>query len=131
MTQLLDLSTLIDRPIVRIDGENYELRVREELGLLEFQRILKLHKQFTDLNEEDITEEQAKDALDALDTILVILGPDLPLERLSDIHKSSIAQAWAGQYAEEEVAADPTLPQTGAQSFPDSRPNTEEISATG
>lgn len=119
MTQLLDLNTLVDRPTVRIDGRDYELRHRDELSLLEDHRIVALNRRAADLGEfADATEEQVAETVAALDEILGMLNKELPLDALTDLQKAAIARAWAGQYATAasgETESSPTKPRTGAK----------------
>lgn len=116
MTQLLDITTLVDRPTVKIDGVDFQLRNRDELGLVEFHRIIALHSKFSalqDVNISELSEKQTQEVVEATDSILKMLGvKPLPLDKLSDVAKSSIVQAWADQYSEEAApeddGADPT-----------------------
>lgn len=41
---LLDLSTIVDRPTVRIDGKLYELRSRDEFSILTYQQQLQKYR---------------------------------------------------------------------------------------
>lgn len=112
MSQILSISTLVERPVILIDGIAYELRAREELGLVEFSRIIHLQKGFGGLEEMDeVSEGDAAKAVLALDNILGILCGDIPASKLSDMQKVSIVNAWASQYNTDDSAEGSPDPQ--------------------
>jgi hypothetical protein len=91
---LLDLSTLIERPVIRVDGANYQLKSPEELTLLESQ-------QFTTWGAE--IEKLAKDgtAVEELDMLVSVVAratlTDMPGDvfgRLSPSQRMAIVEVF-------------------------------------
>lgn len=101
---LLDLSTLApERPIVRIDGVDYEMTVAQDLGAREFAEFNRLQAKYRDLflaartgQEEDIDGESLAAVVDALVRIAIRGVPDETLGRLPFTSKSDVVLHFFG-----------------------------------
>ena len=143
---LLDLSTLAPvRPVILIDGEQYEIAVIEDFGAVELFRVQQLGQQATALGRtrtKDYTEQTAIDISENLSSqirLIVLDMPDEVLIKLTDQQKAQILSVFSGA-AESNSNPTPTKPpvrrrnpRTGATSSPassDSMGVTPEIGST-
>lgn len=79
---LLDLSTLIERPNIAIDGELYEIRSPDELSVLDHHRVASQGKRLDELFElstlnSDEQKELTKLIADLTDFVMVGVPPDI------------------------------------------------------
>jgi hypothetical protein len=91
---LLDLATLITRPVVRIDGALYELRSPDEVSVLEYARLTALGAKADALEMlEDPTEAQEAEYARLMDTICrkVLLAPDEVHAKLTSDQRGAVA----------------------------------------
>lgn len=101
---LLDLSTVVDRPQVRItsqahpDGRLYELVLPDELGIEHHQRIQHYAGKASKLQNkspERLTQSEAQMLTAALDDVLAMVCPALDVaDELSDQQKATVVQTW-------------------------------------
>lgn len=114
--QVLDLSTAFDRPMVRIDGVDYELLQRGDLGLVDQMRLWALQSRVAQVQAKSLEQFVESDAAvvgEALDGALAILMPDLPeavRRRLREGQKLAILDSFT-ETAEPERE---TLPETAS-----------------
>lgn len=101
---VLDLSTVEpERPLIRIDGQSYELAVLSDFGLLQRARLQRLQRQLQELandqaTSDDVDEASVQALLDVLDLIVAMVAPGLPDEvrnRLNEGQKVAIVQAFS------------------------------------
>jgi hypothetical protein len=92
---LLDLHTLIERPTVKIDGVEYELRTPGELTLEERARA-GLVANTLRAEPASPSPEAAADMSRAIDQIcrIVLLAPDAVQQRLKDVHRLQIVETF-------------------------------------
>ena len=87
----LDLSTQIDRPIVRIDGEEYEMFSPHEMTLVQIHNIQSQGRMLESLMSKDQLSDNERKKLTGIgDTLLSAIMVDIPEEvrsRLTDIMK--------------------------------------------
>ncbi len=130
-TPLLNLDTLTERYVVKVDGESYELRNPGELSLVAYH---KLGKKSDELNKLlNVPEGQVTDVqVGELDRILdflcrqVLDAPDEVHKRLKDLHKLQVIQTFnelpesaALAAGATDMAPEAESPPTGASKFPD------------
>jgi hypothetical protein len=136
---LLDLHTLIERPTVKIDGVEYELRTPGELTLEERARSGVISTVLRAEPASPSPEEAAK-LSQALDQMcrMVLLAPDAVHVRLRDEHRFSIAGAFIAlsmmMRRPQPRASTPTTttaPPIGANSSPVSSASTVARRASG
>ena len=117
---LLNLSTAFDRPVIRIDGVDYPLLERGDLGIVDQMRLWQMYGRVAQIrakSPDDIAETDGAVIGAALDTVLQIILPDVPnevLERLREPQKLAILESFT-------QAAEPTTPETLP---PESQPTT-------
>ena len=140
--QLLSLSTLApERPVIAIDGQQYECAVPDDFGVTEYTRFQRLFSQAQDLQQspENETEEQAiaraVEAESVCRKAVRLIMPDLPTELLGKLRLTHLL-AILGSYTDfikAARAANPVLlpNQIGASSSPDSSDSMEAGPATG
>ncbi|HMJ87978.1 MAG TPA: hypothetical protein VK504_32600 [Vicinamibacterales bacterium] len=98
----LDLSTLVERHHVRIDGERYELRHPDEFSLIEQLRLFRQAKRVVELvtilTSDTATpseaEEKEYETLLDLTCRAVLDAPDEVHARLREEHRSAISRAF-------------------------------------
>lgn len=96
--KILELSTLIDRPIIVIDGERYEIRSPEELSVLDHHRLTKQGKALDVLMAgEDLSIPQHRELESLLasisDFIMVGVPEDVRL-KLTDTQRMDVAEVF-------------------------------------
>lgn len=97
---LLNLDTLVIRPIITIDGADYEMLNPGEISLLDLHRFGALGSEFDALSAavqgEQMTEEQAAAVSAALDKMvrMILRAPEDLLSRLTDVHRYRIVEAF-------------------------------------
>lgn len=112
MSELLDLSTVVDRDTVRIrtkknpDGNVYELLNLEELGAFEHAVVSKCHQKASSLvgrADRKLTPAEQRTVTKALKDILALIVKDLEphvLAELDQTQASKIVAAWAMKYSD-------------------------------
>ncbi|MBC2858726.1 hypothetical protein [Stappia sp. 28M-7] len=93
-TPILDLETLIKRPIIRIDGERYELRAPDELSVLESQRLTTAGKEIEALASSGDPENVLAGVIDDVTRRIVVDLPDAVLAGLSESQKMAICEVF-------------------------------------
>lgn len=130
----LDLTTLVERPKVRIDGELFELRHPDELSIVEQLRLEKMSQRAVHLIDEmraaaeGPSEEQQQELAAVMDKTcrLVLVAPDSVHAKLREPHRSAISRAFSvlqraslrAAGANQDAEATPIT--TGVNSSPDS-----------
>jgi hypothetical protein len=113
---ILDLSTLVERPTVRIDGVEYTMSVPEDLGLRDLTTVERLRNRVNKvMAKEDVTDADVETVARALETMVRIILPELPgevLARLSDVKRLAIVNAF--RQAVGELMPTPPPPETTA-----------------
>ena len=136
---LLDLSTLApDRPIIRIDGTDYQMHVMTDFGAVDLYHVRALGNAalaIQRVKEKDYTEQHAKDFSENLSQQVQMVLIDLPdevLEQLTDRMKGNILEVFSKTAAatEEEVAGEASR-QTGEKLSPDSNDSMEATPEDG
>lgn len=99
---ILDLSTGVERPTIRINGQAYEMRTPDEFTWHQNQLINKRGRQFQNLvsrmdNEEGLTDQETDKlgnlSADMVDQLVVDLPEDVA-EKLRPIHQLKIFEAF-------------------------------------
>lgn len=93
---ILDLSTLVDRPKIKIDGEHYEILAPEELTVLDAQRFASAGERLKALSakgDEAALKEAADIAADITDKIMAHVPKEVR-DKLSLIHRIQVADAF-------------------------------------
>ncbi len=135
---LLDLTTIIERPFITIDGEDYELVTRNTASLLTSYRAQEASKALGNADikaavvaKDWVEAEAIMGRIGAAQEELVRLAlptlPDDVLECLSMEHKSAIISAFGQMVSSQTPTATPSpeSPQTGENGSPDSTDSTE------
>jgi hypothetical protein len=95
---ILDLDTLITRPVVVIDGESYEIAAPDELSILDHHRLGHWGRRIDKLMEKPEINELEQAELTRLLTRLtdhILVGVPEPVRaKLSDGHRLSIAEVF-------------------------------------
>jgi len=136
-TSFLDLDTLANRPIVKIDGVAYPLRATEDFSILEWHRHGKEVTRFAELmNQADLTDAEGQELSILLASYCqrVLNAPADVHAKLTDGHRLRIVTVFsqllgiAGLTLGARTARPkPTLAKTGAAPSLDSVDSTEEI----
>ncbi len=96
-TPLLTLDTLSERQIVRINGEDYELRNAGELSILAYHRLGQKSERVGELlNVDEPTEQQVTTLRAILDELAreILVAPDEVYKLLRDLDKMRLVQAF-------------------------------------
>jgi len=98
---LLDLSTSVERPVVNIDGEPYEMRDPNEFTLSQVHELATLGKKLQKLMSKDELSDSESDDLeqigiDIVTTVMVQLPREV-LDKLSAVSKMKISEAFTNR----------------------------------
>jgi hypothetical protein len=94
---ILDLTTFIERPTIRIDGEHYELRSLDEMSILEGQALTRDGREIEILAAGGTDPEGRLSGLLADVVNRIVIGlPDTVLEALSDTNRMAICEVFTG-----------------------------------
>jgi len=137
---ILNLNTLVDRRVVRIDGKDYELIASGELSLLDYHRIGRQSGRVEELmtRSEDLSDAEVQELSRMLKDLccLILRAPEELHARLNDLHRLAVIQAFSNLQRDQKKAAPagegsapPTS--TGASSSPASAGSTEARPASG
>jgi hypothetical protein len=106
---LLNLTTLVERESISIDGVLYELKNADEFGLYDYARLVsetgKIEGALTD---PELPEEEAKrfrDALDALTVVAFVSIPPAVVASLTETNKLQILAAFSELQSSRQAAA--------------------------
>ena len=133
-TPLLDLTTLIERPRISIDGTSYDILSPEELSILDSQAFTFWGAEIERLAKEK-GEEEAKELAALIDTVakkvLVGVPPDI-FAKLTGAHKFRVVEVFTMLLLREKVGAVGAMaqvmrgmiPSTGAKNSPGSSATT-------
>lgn len=142
---LLDLDTITDRPVIRIDGETYQIRSPGELSVVESHRFGRWGKRIEELADQDGDEAEAElDALVAKVARAILVDvPDAVFAKLPGAQRWAIIDLFTGLRLRETLkvagamtAAAGPMPAglgslTGASSFPGSSGSMAAAPRTG
>lgn len=112
--RILELSTLVDRDTVVINGEEFDLRAPAEFSILEFHRIGKRAASLSALQAKDgLTDDEIGELSSVLDELcrLVLVAPDEVHLKLREGHKQAILGAFTDAAAEARGAVAAPVPQ--------------------
>jgi len=126
---VLDLSTLVDRPFIRIDGTNYDIRHPDEFSLVQqlrqqrqAERVMLLVQAMVEKQASTADEEEYVSILDQ-SCRAVLIAPDAIHEKLRDDHRLAIVKAFT------ELLLEKTRKRAEATP-PDQPPSTNSGTAT-
>jgi hypothetical protein len=98
---LLNLDTLVVRPLVTIDAKDYEMLNPGEVSILDLHRFGALGAEFEGIAssvkaDTALTQEQVQAVSVALDRMvrMILRAPEEVLSRLTDVHRYNIIQAF-------------------------------------
>ena len=95
---ILNLDTLAERAVVRVDGADYELLNPGELSVLDFHKIGKRAERVETMlkQESDLSEGQVAELTEALDALcrIVLRAPSEIHQRLTDMQRLQVSQAF-------------------------------------
>lgn len=139
---VLDLSTVEPaRPLIRIDGQTYELALVSDFGLVQRARLQRLQKQVQDLardqaDRDDVSEDDAQALIDALDRVVQLVVREMPadlLKRLDEGQKVAIVEAFSKATGMKSpgTAPAPSPKSTGARLSRGSKGSTGAVVASG
>jgi hypothetical protein len=111
--RILDLSTLADRPTVRVDNQDYDIKLPEDFNLLELIQYDRLERSMSNLGfGEEASEEEIVRLMAAIDAMTALIVPTMPVEvRKRLTSKQEIAIIGAFREAAGTMRATATLPQ--------------------
>jgi predicted DNA-binding protein (UPF0251 family) len=120
---LLNLTTLVERRTIAIDGAEYELLAPGQVSLLMFHRIglrVKQAEEMRAIKPEDVSKDQLEELSTSLDEItsLILKAPAKVRARLSDVQKLAIMQCFTQTPPPAVAAAEAEgseAPSTGAR----------------
>lgn len=95
---LLDLSTLIERPVIRIDGVTYEILSPDEISIIDGHRLGMWGRRINVLAESDQTEGEAEleQLIDKVARKVAVGVPGAVYNALPGAHKQAIADVFTG-----------------------------------
>ncbi len=135
---LLDLTTVIERPFITIDGEDYDLVTRQSADAVMMYQAVEISEAFGGSNDikkaaaaqdwGEVREIQGRIA-NAQNELVSLIVPTLPqdvLLRLKPADKSAIISAFTGRVANQPPTETPSpeSPSTGETGSPDSKSDT-------
>lgn len=97
---LLDLDTMAERRIVRIDGKPYELRMSDELSLVEWKRFRKDGQRLDDLwtkeRDTSLTEPEAEEVGHIVNRVtrMVLMAPSAVQDRLTPLQRLAVVETF-------------------------------------
>lgn len=94
---LLDLSTQVDRPFIKVDGDPYELAVKDDFGIEEQHRLTAYGRRFDELFKRNNLSEKDRGRLKLLLDYMfdkVLLAPDEIKRKLGDDQRSQVVLAF-------------------------------------
>jgi hypothetical protein len=93
---ILDLTTLVERPKIRIDGQLYGVRDTDEVNLVEYHRLQRLGEKVDLLSKDGLSEAETEEALKALDTAcrMILEAPDEVHQKIRDSHRMQILKVF-------------------------------------
>lgn len=135
---LLDLTVTIDRPCIRFNGVNYEIRTAADLTIGEYKHLWQTAPQLSALlSKKDVSKEEDAARSQMLDDLcrLAIIAPDDVHSRLGDVNRMSVFGVFtnllfpsvSGARAKQGAAK----PKAGTRSSRDSRGSTAARRTTG
>lgn len=116
---LLDLDALaqVERPLVQIDGQKYELAVPQDFGLKDEAELRAIQKTIQVVGEGPLEAEQIEQIAQAIDKFVAKVLPDLPAEtraKLKDQQKVQILVV----FSEEAKRRQPGLQEVKPEEIP-------------
>lgn len=134
---ILDLNTLVpDRPIIRIDGADYECRVKDDFGIEDLTRLERLKERYNTLvGKESFTDEEGRWVSEGLRefTAMVLTAPPEVQSKLTDNHRLAVVQAFLAASGVQlpPVPANRAAKRTQAKSSRSARGSTAAIRSDG
>lgn len=145
----LDLSTLVERPFIRVDGESYDIYHPDEFSLLDrmtlfqrFDQAMQAAKRVTAASDPVVMREAAEQASTLLDTACrsaLVAAPEALHAKLRDTHRVHILKAFTQLLADASptaeanaaAAARVTAAASGTNLCPDSSASTGATPTAG
>lgn len=95
---LLDLSTFIERPVIRIDGTAFEILSPDEISIIDGHRLGVWGRRINVLAESDEVEDEAEleQLIDKVARKVAVGVPDAVFAQLTGAHKQAIADVFTG-----------------------------------
>ena len=93
---LLDLTTLVERPFIRIDGQRYDLVDARELSPLDFHRLMRKLGEIQAIDPTTADEAELTRLAKLWDELCrsILIAPDEIHARLKDHHRTAIIRAF-------------------------------------
>ncbi|MBB99192.1 MAG: hypothetical protein CML67_06605 [Rhodobacteraceae bacterium] len=135
-TPILELSTLIERPTIRIDGTLHELRAPDELSVMDSQYLTHAGKRIDALARTEDADELLPKLLDEVIRRVTVELPEEVLGKLTESHKLSICEVFTGLLLRRRMAVAGAVARrltgsTGEPSSPGSSAPSEETPPVG
>ncbi len=96
--QVLDISTLIERPKIAIDGKFYKIRSPEELSVIDHHRMESQGRRMVELTAlpklEPIEENELKKLLHAISDFIMVDVPKSVRKKLTDAQRASVSEVF-------------------------------------
>lgn len=146
----LDLSTLVERPFIRVDGEAFDIYHPDEFSLLDrmllfsrFDKAMKAARLVSTSDDQDVMRAAAEEATQLLDQAVrsaLVDAPDAVHAKLRDPMRVQILKAFTALLAGTAAAAEAEQPaapsaadddRSGKSSSPDSSGSTEATRSAG
>jgi len=133
---LLDLSTIHQRPTITIDGTRYGLKTWDDFGLLDVTYFQEVGKKALGMGN-TITDEEVPEVAEMINGMIDKIVVDLPAsvrDKLTDWQKIKIIEVFSEAVTPQEgsgEAATQENPSTGENSSPDSKTDMEETPSAG
>lgn len=135
-TPVLELSTLVERPTIAIDGTRYDILSADELSVVALERFTRMGRRIDELGRLDApTPEQQSDLAEAIGEVAasIMVGvPDDVRDRLSLVNLMRVIEVFIGLLpARMKRQAGAATSSTGARPRPGSSASTAGIPAGG
>ncbi|MBZ0164565.1 MAG: hypothetical protein K8H74_17865 [Notoacmeibacter sp.] len=102
---LLDLTTLIERPTIAIDGKSYEILSPDELSILDTQRFENWGREIQALCQDEERGEELNALIDTVAARIMTGVPDDVAAKLTSAHRMRVIAVFTGLLLGDQVAA--------------------------
>jgi len=124
-SDILNITTEVERRIVKIDGEKCKLKNIDEFDLQDYVWMTTVGGKFTNIAENGLTKKKANELTKEVNTLIdkILIAPQEIKEKLSFNHKRQIMTFFLTGIQEENT--------TDTESSPDSSDSTEVTQGNG